>query len=167
VDPLPHQLEAVSDYFIKLARIRFLLARRSRRRQRAQIKLPLIEVDFSEANAQLKKDLPNLTSLEVPHRLADAILRDTMAPDGKRFPKSEYAERWRRANLWNAMPIYELCPTALVFGMWGSPEKPYRTFGTWKRSGKRKRPPRRIRAQGGTAGRTRGGAVSAAHGRNP
>ena len=42
------------------------------------------------------------------------------------FPKSEYAERWRRANLWNAMPIYELCPTALVFGMWGSPEKPYR-----------------------------------------
>src|SRR5215475_3353383 len=26
VDPLPHQLEAVYDYFIKLARIRFLLA---------------------------------------------------------------------------------------------------------------------------------------------
>jgi hypothetical protein len=24
-------------------------------------------VDFSEANRQLKKDLPNLTSLEVPH----------------------------------------------------------------------------------------------------
>jgi hypothetical protein len=26
VDPLPHQLEAVDDYFIKLPRIRFLLA---------------------------------------------------------------------------------------------------------------------------------------------
>jgi hypothetical protein len=26
VDPLPHQLEAVYDYFIKLPRIRFLLA---------------------------------------------------------------------------------------------------------------------------------------------
>jgi len=29
VDPLPHQLEAVYDYFLKLARIRFLLADRS------------------------------------------------------------------------------------------------------------------------------------------
>ena len=33
VDPLPHQLEAVYDYFIKLPRIRFLLAGRPRRRQ--------------------------------------------------------------------------------------------------------------------------------------
>jgi len=92
--------------------------------ERGQVRLPLIEVDFSEANGQLKKDLPNLTSLEVPHRLADAILRDSMLQDGTRFSKSEYAERWRRANLWNATSIYELCPTALVFGMWGSPEKP-------------------------------------------
>ena len=33
VDPLPHQLEAVYDYFIKLPRIRFLAGRRSRCRQ--------------------------------------------------------------------------------------------------------------------------------------
>ena len=89
-----------------------------------QVKLPLIEVDFSEANKQFKKDLPNLTSLEVPHRLADAILRDSVLPDGTRFSTSEYAARWRRANIWNAAAIYELCPTALTFGMWGSPEKP-------------------------------------------
>src|ERR1039457_4533033 len=89
-----------------------------------QVKLPLIEVDFSEANKQFRKDLPNLTSLEVPHRLADAILRDSVLPDGTRFSKSEYATGWRRANVWNATPIYRLCPTALVFGMWGSPEKP-------------------------------------------
>ncbi len=88
------------------------------------IRLPLIEVDFAEANKQLTKPLPNLTSLEVPHRLADAILRDSNLPDGTRFSESDYAERWRRANLWNATPIYELCPTALVFGMWGSPDKP-------------------------------------------
>jgi CRISPR-associated protein Csb1 len=88
------------------------------------IELPLIEVDFSEANKQLLKPLPNLTSLEAPHRLADAILRDCVLPDGTRFSKSHYAECWRRANLWNATPIYQLCPTALVFGMWGSPEKP-------------------------------------------
>jgi CRISPR-associated protein Csb1 len=92
--------------------------------ERKQISIPLIEVDFSEANSQFKKDLPNLTSLDVPHRLADAILRDSVLADGVRFSNSEYATRWRRSNLWNATAVYELCPTALVFGMWGSPEKP-------------------------------------------
>lgn len=92
--------------------------------ERGQISLPLIEVNFSEANGQFKKDLPNLTSLEVPHRLADAILRDSVLPDGTRFSKSDYASRWGRANLWNATALYELCPTALVLGMWGWPEKP-------------------------------------------
>jgi len=92
--------------------------------ERGQINLPLIEVDFSEVNGQFKKDLPKLTSLEVPHRLADAILRDSVTTDGTRFSKSKYAAAWGRANLWNATAVYELCPTALVFGMWGSPEKP-------------------------------------------
>jgi CRISPR-associated protein Csb1 len=92
--------------------------------ERGAISLPLIEVDFSEANQKLLKPLPNLTSLEVPHRLADAILRDSVLPDGTRFSKSEYAKRWSRSNLWDATAIYELCPTAAVFGMWGSPEKP-------------------------------------------
>ncbi len=91
---------------------------------RGQLRLPLIEVDFSEANSQFRKDLPNLTSLEVPHRLADAILRDSLLPNGTRFSKSDHAARWSRGNLWNATAIYHLCPTALVFGMWGSPEKP-------------------------------------------
>src|ERR1700736_1194814 len=33
VDPLPHQLEAVYDYLLKLARVRFLFGRRRRCRQ--------------------------------------------------------------------------------------------------------------------------------------
>ncbi len=89
-----------------------------------ELELPLIEVDFSGANASLRKPLPNLTSLEVPHRLADAILRDSQLPDGTRFSKSPFAREWVRANVWNATPVYRLCPTAIVFGMWGSPEKP-------------------------------------------
>jgi CRISPR-associated protein Csb1 len=92
--------------------------------ERGQVKLPLIEVDFGEANAQLRSPLPNLTTLDVPHRLADAILRDSVLPEGIRFSKSEYAQRWGKSNLWNATAVYQLCPTALVFGMWGSPEKP-------------------------------------------
>ena len=41
-----------------------------------------------------------------------------------RFSQSSYAKKWGRSNLWNATAVYELCPTALVFGMWGSPLKP-------------------------------------------
>jgi CRISPR-associated protein Csb1 len=92
--------------------------------ERGRIKLPLIEVDFTKANEQFQKPVQNLTSLEVPHRLADAILRDSVLTDGTRFSKSDYAVRWGRSNLWNATAVYEMCPTALVFGMWGSPEKP-------------------------------------------
>ncbi len=89
-----------------------------------KIALPLIEVDFSKANEQLLKPIESLSTLDVPHRLADAILRDSLVEDGVRFSQSSYAKRWGRSNLWNATAIYELCPTALVFGMWGSPLKP-------------------------------------------
>ncbi len=92
--------------------------------ERGKLSLPIIEVDFSGVNEKFRSPLPNLTTLDVPHRLADAILRDSELPDGVRFSKSEFAKRWARSNLWNATAVYELCPTALVFGMWGSPEKP-------------------------------------------
>src|SRR5438067_2118638 len=39
--------------------------------EQGKINLPLIEVDFVEANRQLRSPIPNLTSLDVPHRLAD------------------------------------------------------------------------------------------------
>ena len=92
--------------------------------ERNKLSLPLIEVDFSNINEKLRSPIQNLTSLDVPHRLADAILRDSELPDGTRFSKSEYAKRWSRSNLWDATAVYEICPTALVLGMWGSPEKP-------------------------------------------
>lgn len=92
--------------------------------ENGKIALPLIEVDFSKANIDLQKPIEKLTTLDVPHRLADAILRDSLVADGVRFSQSSYAKKWGRSNLWNATAIYELCPTALVFGMWGSPLKP-------------------------------------------
>lgn len=92
--------------------------------RRGELSLPIIEVDFSASNEKFRSPIQKLSTLQVPHRLADAILRDSELSDGTRFSQSEYAKRWSRANLWNATPIYELCPTALVFGMWGSPEKP-------------------------------------------
>jgi CRISPR-associated protein Csb1 len=84
--------------------------------ERKQIALPIIEVDFSEANRQLKKDLPNLTSLEVPHRLADAILRDSVTRDGLDFRNRNMQFDGGRANPWNALPFTSCAPTALVLG---------------------------------------------------
>ena len=81
------------------------------------ITLPVVEVDF--ADALLVEPVGKVTSLQAPHRLADAILRDSEY-DGRPFRNSEIAESLNRATPLNATPLYSLCPTALVFGMWDS-----------------------------------------------
>ncbi len=88
-----------------------------------RMELPLIEVDFTDLNSTLPKPLDRISSFQVPHRLADAILRDSVLPDGTRFSNSEFAKAWGSANVWNATPIYRLAPHALVYGLWGSPKK--------------------------------------------
>ena len=60
-----------------------------------------------------------MTSLQAPHRLADAILRDS-EHGGKAFRESEIAKSLNQATPLKATPLYKLCPTALVFGMWDS-----------------------------------------------
>lgn len=95
-----------------------------------KIKLPLLEVDFTdsaptgdvEADMQTGKLIDavgKVTSLQLPHRLADAILRDSEI-DGVSFRKSAKGKALNTASLANATPLFELCPTALVFGMWDS-----------------------------------------------
>lgn len=81
------------------------------------LKLPLIVVDFSKA--KLPEPVGRLTSLQLPHRFADAILRDS-EHGGKRFRESDAAKGLNAATPLNATPLYELCPTALVFGAWDS-----------------------------------------------
>jgi CRISPR-associated protein Csb1 len=81
------------------------------------LKLPLIVVDFSKA--ELPEPVGRLTSLQLPHRFADAILRDS-EHGGKRFRESDVAKGLNAATPLNATPLYELCPTALVFGAWDS-----------------------------------------------
>lgn len=81
------------------------------------LKLPLIVVDFSKA--VLPEPVGKLTSLQLPHRFADAILRDS-EHDGKRFRESDVAKGLNAATPLNATPLFELCPTALVFGAWDS-----------------------------------------------
>jgi CRISPR-associated protein Csb1 len=95
-----------------------------------RITIPLLVVDFSdhaptgdiEADKQAGKLIDavgKVTSLQVPHRLADAILRDSEL-GGVAFRVSDKGRALNQVNLANATPLLELCPTALVFGMWDS-----------------------------------------------
>lgn len=95
-----------------------------------KIRLPLVEVDFSEHGptgdveadkkaGRLIDAVGKITSLQVPHRLADAILRDSEL-DGVEFRKSEIGKALNTVSLANATPLFQLCPTALLFGMWDS-----------------------------------------------
>jgi CRISPR-associated protein Csb1 len=95
-----------------------------------RIKLPLVVVDFSkfdptgdfeadEAAGRLIEKVGRITSLQVPHRLADAILRYSEL-QGVEFRRSEPGKALNTVSLANATPLFELCPTALVFGMWDS-----------------------------------------------
>jgi CRISPR-associated protein Csb1 len=82
-----------------------------------RLKIPLIVVDFTGGG--LLTEIGRVTSLQAPHRIADAVLRDSLL-DGKPFRKSDIGKRIDAVSLANATPLYELCPTALVFGMWDS-----------------------------------------------
>ena len=80
------------------------------------VSMPVIVVDFTGC------DLPKpfrVTSLEAPHRVADALLRDSEL-DGMPFRQSDAGKRIDLVDVRNATALFELCPTALVFGMWDS-----------------------------------------------
>ncbi len=92
-----------------------------------KIKMPLLVVDFSDhdpkgdvtAGDRLIDPIGRVTSLQLPHRIADAILRDSQI-NGVNFRKSEKGKTLDAVSLANATPVFEFCPTALVFGMWDS-----------------------------------------------
>lgn len=79
--------------------------------------IPLISVSF--AGEDLLNEIGSITSLEAPHRAADAILRDSLH-EGVPFRKSKIGQKLDFVSLQNATPLYEICPTALIFGIWDS-----------------------------------------------
>lgn len=81
-----------------------------------QLSLPVITVDF--AGNDMPKNL-RVTSLEAPHRIADALLRDSLL-DGKKFRDSAVGKTLDLVDSANATALFQYCPTALLFGMWDS-----------------------------------------------
>ena len=78
--------------------------------------LPYLVVDFSGAGLV---GLSAITSLEAPHRVYDAILRDSLL-NGEPFMKSALGQRLARARAEDASALLEVSPTALLFGSWHS-----------------------------------------------
>jgi CRISPR-associated protein Csb1 len=81
------------------------------------IRLPYVTVDFREA--KLKGGLEEITSLDAPHRVYDAILRDSLL-DGTPFMSSPLGLRLAEAKPADATALLEASPTALLFGAWHS-----------------------------------------------
>ena len=80
---------------------------------------PVVGVDFTGEEGL--KDVGTVTALQAPHRLADAILRDATDEAGTTlFRELQEGRAFTEANVRNASAVYQLCPTALVFGMWDS-----------------------------------------------
>ncbi len=92
-----------------------------------RIELPVIEVDFTPyfpgddkpEDMRLLDPVGKVSSLQAPHRIADAILRDSLL-EGEPFRQSDVGKAIDRVSLRNATPLFELCPTVLLFGMWDS-----------------------------------------------
>lgn len=73
-------------------------------------------------------DIPNhgrITALDAPHRISDAIFRDSLyrdhgAEQAMPFRESEIGRRIVQARVNNATAFFEFCPTVLIFGTWDS-----------------------------------------------
>ena len=85
-------------------------------RRRAEISFPAITVDFSGTEVA---DIGEITTLDAPHRVFDAIVRDSEL--GKKvFRDTQEGKSLVQAKPGAASAVYELSPTALIFGAWNS-----------------------------------------------
>ncbi|MCY4110164.1 MAG: type I-U CRISPR-associated RAMP protein Csb1/Cas7u [Chloroflexi bacterium] len=85
--------------------------------ERGELIFPVPYVDFSEDG--WATDYEKLTVLEAPHRLADAIFRDSLL-DGTLFRLSDVGRAITNATPRNAADLFNYSPTSLLFGMWDS-----------------------------------------------
>ena len=81
-----------------------------------KLPIPHVVVDFSEAKLD---GITRITSLDAPHRVYDAILRDSLLGNTP-FMESAEGQRLAKASAGDASALLEISPTALLFGAWHS-----------------------------------------------
>lgn len=79
--------------------------------RKPRFELPLVRVDFGNGRV--------VDSLTAPHRVFDAILRDSTL-DGVRWLESDKGRPLTLARPDNARTVFEIAPTSLLFGAWYS-----------------------------------------------
>ncbi len=85
-----------------------------------RIKMPLLQVDFAAGTDDpVLKEVGRITALDAPHRMCDAIFRDSLN-QGRPFREAGIGAKLTAARAANAISVFELCPTALLFGFWDS-----------------------------------------------
>lgn len=80
------------------------------------VHIPHAVVDFRGRDLE---GITEITSLDAPHRVYDAILRDSLLGD-EPFMKSGAGQRLAKAKSDDASALVEVSPTALLFGAWHS-----------------------------------------------
>jgi CRISPR-associated protein Csb1 len=80
------------------------------------VTIPHVVVDFSGKELA---GVSAITSLDAPHRVYDAILRDSLL-DGVPFMESEVGKGLAKASNTDASSVLEVSPTALLLGSWHS-----------------------------------------------
>lgn len=79
---------------------------------------PMIRIDFSDRKDI--EDLDHISTLEAPHRVYDALLRDSVSEDGTLFRDTALGKAVTEASPKAATALFDACPTVLVFGGWDS-----------------------------------------------
>ncbi|WP_437897444.1 type I-G CRISPR-associated RAMP protein Csb1/Cas7g [Sorangium sp. So ce124] len=85
--------------------------------RRRELSFPVVQVDFSKAPGL--DDLEQITALQAPHRIADALLRDSVL-GGIPFRHTNVGKDVTDARPTHATAMFKYCPTALIFGVWDS-----------------------------------------------
>lgn len=86
-----------------------------------------LELPAFELTVPTELETVRLTSLDFPHRYADAYLRDSEV-DGVRFDDSDVGREIRHVTTDDVRPLYRREPYSLVYGAWDSHRK-----GRWPR----------------------------------
>ncbi|MGE4046218.1 MAG: type I-U CRISPR-associated RAMP protein Csb1/Cas7u [Acetobacteraceae bacterium] len=89
----------------------------SKLRASGRMSFPVIAVTFEGSNDLA--DIGMVDTLAAPHRVFDAIIRDSMLA-GKPFGSTNEGKGLVHAKPESAAAIYELSPSTLVFGAWNS-----------------------------------------------
>jgi CRISPR-associated protein Csb1 len=86
-----------------------------------RFEIPLLEIKHDGAASVV------LTSLELPHRYADAYLRDSEI-DGVKFDRTDLGKAFQAASQEDATALFQHDPGSVVYGAWNSHRKGRRAY---------------------------------------